>query len=112
GLIQPNRELDRAMRSIQILIDNYEYPQRPDLAAERQLFSDPIASLSVTMKRLRQKNKIEAIQQSEEDAMVILKYLIADEFEKVSNDVEEIFEAGMKKIVAPDRYFYKRIDYR
>ena len=93
GLIQPNRELDRAMRSIQILIDNYEYPQRPDLAAERQLFSDPIASLSVTMKRLRQKNKIEAIQQSEEDAMVILKYLIADEFEKVSNDVEEIFEA-------------------
>jgi uncharacterized membrane protein YgcG len=91
GIIQPNPELDTAMRNIQILIDNYEYPQRPNLAVERLLIPDPVAALSVTMKKLRQKNKIEAIRQSEDDAMVILKYLIADEFERVANDIEEIF---------------------
>lgn len=95
GTIQVNAELDQAMRELQSVVENYNYPQRPDLAAARlaagALGADPITQLSITLKSLRLKTKVEAIRDSEDAALVVLKYLISDEYERISSYVEQVF---------------------
>ena len=94
GTMQPNEELRTAMTNIQLVVEGYEYPQLLNLFLARPLISpDPIAQLSVTLKKYRQKLKIDAIRNSEQDAMVILKYLIMDEYARIADDVESIFAA-------------------
>lgn len=91
GQLQPSTELDAAMRRLQTLVEEYRMPQRSDLLTARSVIPDPIQQLSITLKRLRQKDRIVAIRDSRDDAMTILKYLILDEYERLNEDTEEIF---------------------
>ena len=95
GTIQVNAELDQAMRTLQIVVEGFKYPQRSDLFLARlaagALGADPIAQLSITLKKLRQKAKIDAIRDSEDAAMIIFKHLIIDEYKRVADYVEQIF---------------------
>jgi len=80
-----DQEIDAALRSISVAMEQYVYPQRSSLRAARQ--TRPF----ITLKRLRRETKIQAIQQTEQFAMVILKQLIAEELDKISDDIEDIF---------------------
>ena len=93
GQLQPSVELDAAMRRIQTIVEEYRTPQRSDLFGARAVIPDPIQQLSITLKRLRQKDKISVIRDSKDDAMVVLKYLILDEYNRLAEDTEEIFRA-------------------
>ncbi len=77
-------EIDSALRTISATMEAYQYPQRKDLRAARQ--TRPF----MTLKRLRRESKIEAIRQTEQYAMVILKQLISEELRILSDDIEEI----------------------
>ena len=78
-------EIDSALRTISAAMEAYSYPQRADLRAARR--TRPF----ITLKRLRREQKIEAIRQTEEYAMAIMRQLIREELRTISDDIDEIF---------------------
>ena len=117
GAIEVNAELDQAMRKLQSVVENYAYPQRSDLIAARvaaaALGADPIAQPSITLKSLRLKTKVDAIRDSEDAAMVVLKYLIVDEYKRISDYVEQVFREPRGGWVADlDEEFLNKGTYR
>lgn len=84
-----SQELNGALQSLQSAISNYEYPQLADLARERIERGIP-----VTLRNFRQKRKIDFIKETETDAMVVFKYLILDEMNKLADRVNRIFPVG------------------
>jgi len=82
-----NAETDVALRVISDYSENYIYPQRNELIEERSNTSRPF----LTLKKMRREKNILAIRDTEDSALVILKNLIKQEFETISDIVEGIF---------------------
>ncbi len=76
---------DAALRSISSFSAQYRYPQRGDLREART--SRP----GITLKKLRRDENIKAIQQTEDEAIVILRHLVKEEFNRISQTIDEIF---------------------
>ena len=77
-------EIDSALRTISAMMEAYQYPQRADLREARR--TRPF----MTLKRLRREKKIEAIRQTEQYAMAIMKQMIKEELQLLSEDIDEI----------------------
>ena len=93
--------VDRAMRTLQDEVAAYQYPQKSDLRAERlaaaaALGADPISLLAISslnLKQFRKNRKLDVLQKTEEEAMVVLRKLVADEFNVIAQDIASIFPA-------------------
>ena len=86
GAANVTAEVDSALIDISLMSENYEYPQKRDLKAARQEFGGLL-----TLKRLRRVRNIEAIRDTEQQAMVVLKELVKDELNRISDVIEDIF---------------------
>jgi hypothetical protein len=86
GVANVTPEVDSALIDISLMSENYEYPQKRDLKEARQEFGGLL-----TLKRLRRIKNIEAIRDTEQQAMVVLKELVKDELNRISDVIEDIF---------------------
>ena len=107
GAVEVTGEVNTAMSVCQTAIDNYREPKQSDLRSARQaiitlfLLSPlapilspflPIVLPQVTLKRYRRKVKIDLIRENEASAMIILKQLVREELNRISDNLGDIFD--------------------
>jgi len=90
----PSRDADDALQALQTYIESYKMPTKKDLLEERiaaSILLGPIAFIAVTMKGLRRRKKLKALRETEAAALVVLRDLVANEFARMSNNIDQIF---------------------
>lgn len=108
GTTAVTSEVDVAMNSLQSALDSYKEPGRGELNSIRAFMTwfflggplslvlapfAPIVLPQVTFKRYKRKIKIDILRENEAAAMIILKQLIREELNRMSDDLPDIFEA-------------------
>ena len=99
GTLTVTESADRALRAISDFSRDYEYPQREELKEIRR--TRPF----MTLKKLRREKNILAVQATENQATIVLKELIKEEFNRISQDIAQIFptpEGGWIESTAVD----------
>ncbi len=99
GTLSITQSGDIALRAISNFSRDYSYPQREELRRIRR--TRPF----MTLKRLRREKNILAIQATENQATIILKELIKEELNRISQDIEQTLpqpQGGWVQNIADD----------
>ena len=94
--VTPPPPVETALLELQQFIEGYKGVTPAELLEERiaaSIFLGPIAFLAITMKGLKRRKKLQALAATEDLAMIILNDFIRTEFDRISDDIEEIFTA-------------------
>jgi hypothetical protein len=105
GQVVVTGEVNAAMTRLQAVVDGYVQPNKEEIANDRAETIATMAATGVlaplipvvlagfTIKNYRRKKKIEAIRDSEDDAMIILKQLVSEELTRIGDTIDDIFVA-------------------
>ena len=103
GQVVVTGEVNAAMSNLQSVVDTYIQPTKEEVNAARietlaamaatGILAPyiPIVAAGFTLKNYKRKKKIEALQTSEEDAMVILRQFVSEELTRIGDVIEDVF---------------------